>query len=270
LALRQHTRWYASLFCDDYTGRGVAVGLARSYLRDCFPFFERIFCDNSRYPKIWAADIGVPLNVFDVLPFPYDRPFVCRTSRCDVSSPRILWAGRLDRQKRPDILARIAGELPQFHFDVHGGAVIAGAEKEAARLARLPNVTMHGVFQRLEDIVRPDHVAYLHTTAWEGLPTILFDVAAAGVPIVAPAVGGIPDFIEESTLVQNFEDVDAFAAQLRLLASSPEERLTRQNAQYQELTSTRSWIAFVARLAATAGYLTSRVGSTQVRAGELA
>ena len=270
LALRQHTRWYASLFCDDYTVRGVAVGFARSYLRDCHPYFERIFCDNSRYPKIWAADIGVSLDVFEVLPFPYDRSFVRRTDVDDTQSPRILWAGRLDRQKRPDLLARIAGELPQFQFDVHGVSVIAGAEKEAVQLEQLPNVTLHGVFQRLEDIVRLDHVAYLHTAAWEGLPTILFDVAAAGIPIVAPAVGGIPDFVDERTLIRNFEDVAAFADQLRLLARSPDERLVRRNVQYQELASTRTWEAFVARLIAITGYLTPQVEPAQVRASQLA
>lgn len=271
LALRQYTRWYASLFCDDYTERGVAVGFARSYLRDCHPYFERIFCDNSRYPKIWAAEIGVSLDTFDVLPFPYDRSFERRADVDDPQSPRVLWAGRLDRQKRPDLLVRIAGELPQLHFDVHGGSVIAGAEKDVAQLEQLPNVTMHGVFQRLEDIVRSDHVAYLHTTAWEGLPTILFDVAAAGIPIVAPAVGGIPDFIDDRVLIQNFEDVGAFADQLRLLAGSPAERITRRNAQYGELASTRSWTAFVARLIATKGYLTQRAEPTAlVSASQLA
>lgn len=255
LALRQYTRWFASLFCDDYTGRGVAVGYARSYLRDCHFYFDRIFCDNSQFPKVWSAEIGVAVDVFDVLPFPYDRPFVPRIGMTQPAHPRVLWAGRLDRQKRPDLLARIARALPQFHFDVHGASVIAGAEKEAGELEKLPNVTLHGMFERLEDIVRPEHVAYLHTTAWEGLPTILFDVAAAGVPIVAPMVGGIPDFVDERFLVADHEDVDAFVKQLVLLAGSSEERLMRRQAQYAQLTGTRTWDAFVARLGATAGYL---------------
>lgn len=255
LALCQHTRWFASLFCDDYTERGVAVGYARSYLRDCHPYFDRVFCDNSHFPEVWSADIGVAIDTFDVLPFPYDRPFVPRIDLTQPAYPRVLWAGRLDRQKRPDLLAKIARALPQFHFDVHGASVIAGAEGEAADLKKLPNVTMHGLFERLEDIVRPEHVAYLHTTAWEGLPTILFDVAAAGVPIVAPMVGGIPDFVDKRFLVANYEDVDAFVKQLIELADSPEERLTRRNVQYAQLTGTRSWDAFVTKLGKVAGYL---------------
>lgn len=255
LALCQYTHWFASLFCDDYTERGVAVGYARSYLRNCYPYFERIFCDNSRYPKTWAAEIGTPLESFEVLPFPYDRSFVLRTDLDIPELPRVLWAGRLDRQKRPDLLAKIARALPEFQFDVHGGSVITGGEALASELEQLPNVKLHGVFQRLEDIVRPDHIAYLHTTAWEGLPTILFDVAAAGIPIVAPAVGGIPDFIGEQFLVADRDDVAGYVKQLKILASSIDERTVRRNAQYAELSSTRTWGGFVARIRSTAGYL---------------
>lgn len=267
LALRQYTHWFASLFCDDYTERGVAVGYARSYLRDCHPYLDRIFCDNSRYPRTWSADIGVSLDVFDVLPFPYDRPFEPRTDLIQPTVPRVLWAGRLDRQKRPDLLARIARELPQFQFDVHGGSVIAGAEKDASELKKLPNVILHGLFQRLEDVVSLDHVAYLHTTAWEGLPTILFDVAAAGIPIVAPAVGGIPDFVDEGVLVANYEDVEAFVVQLKLLAESPDKRFERRTAQYEQLTSSRSWEMFVAKLRATAGYFARPDEPAEIMAG---
>lgn len=255
LALSQHTRWFASLFCDDYTQRGVNVGYARSYLRDCHVYFDRIFCDNTRYPVIWSAQIGVPVEVFEVLPFPYDRSFAARADVVQPESPRVLWAGRLDRQKRPDLLVKIASRLPHLCFDVHGASVIAGAEQEADTLRHLPNVTLHGSFQRLEDVVSMDHVAYLHTTAWEGMPTILFDVAASGIPIVAPDVGGISDFVRPEFLVENYEDVDAFVEQLQLLAESSSERLTRRNAQYEELASTRRWGDFTAKLEATAGYL---------------
>lgn len=267
LALRQHTRWFASLFCDDYTERGVAVGYARSYLRDCHVYFDRIFCDNTRYPKTWSAQIGVPVGVFEVLPFPYDRSFVPRTDIDQPEHPRVLWAGRLDRQKRPDLLVKIARKLPEFHFDVHGASVIAGAEREAQELRELPNVTLHGVFQRLEDVVSADHIAYLHTTAWEGLPTILFDVAAAGVPIVAPDVGGIADFVHQRFLVADYEDVDAFVAQLQLLARSSEERIARRKAQYEELVGARDWSEFTAKLEATAGYFVRERGVSSLAAG---
>lgn len=254
LAITQHSRVYASLFCDDYTPAGVPVGYARAYLRSCHAWLTRVFSDNTRYPDIWARELGVPREKFEVLPFPYDRSFTRRDDDGGVSPSRIVWAGRLDRQKRPDILAAIAERMPDLAFDVHGGAVL-GAEDPAVRhLATLSNVTMHGYFERLEDVVGDDHVAYLHTTEWEGLPTILFDVAAVGLPICAPAVGGIPDFVPSAKLVVRHDDIDAFVEDLHLLVSSPSERETRRKAQYEVLATDRTWTRFVSRLQEHSGY----------------
>lgn len=258
LALRQRSGLFASLFCDDYDANMVPVGYARSYLRDCYPHMQSIFCDNSVYPRRWARELGVPESIFSVLPFPYDREWSERPSEYDAESrPRVLWAGRLDRQKRPDILAAIASELPEFDFDVHGVAVVSGGDPAVQLLQRLPNVHMHGSFLRLEDVVLPAHFAYLHTSAWEGVPTILFDVAAAGLPIVAPDVGGIRDFVEIDWLVADYSDVGAQAARLKALSESPALRKQRTSAQYAQLQNGRSWAAFTKRLSGVAGYMPS-------------
>lgn len=255
LAIRQSAVIYASLFCDDYRQDGTPVGYARDYLRSCYVHLSAAFCDNSVYPSIWANELGVPAELFTVLPFPYDRPIEDFVRLDDPTEQRVLWAGRLDRQKRPDILAEIAARMPEIEFDVHGSAVIGPNDPAIERLRALPNVTLHGAFQRLEEVVRPSHIAYLHTAQWEGLPTVLFDVAAAGVPICAPAVGGIPDFIDARFLVSPFDNVEEFVAQLRKLADSRNERAIRRQRQYDTLRRDRSWSAFVGRLEDVPGYL---------------
>lgn len=256
LALRQRSILFASLFCDDYNSSMVPVGYARAYLRECYKHIETVFCDNSVYPSIWSRELGVPINSFTVLPFPYDREWSESIATLQsVDRPRILWAGRLDRQKRPDVLAAIALKLPSFHFDVHGVAVISAGDPAQEQLRELPNVTMHGPFKRLEDVVRPDHVAYLHTSAWEGVPTILFDVAAAGLPIVAPDVGGIRDFVDQSWLVEDFEDVATFSRKLTELATSTELRAQLRSSQYMKLARDRSWIAFTSSLHGIKNYM---------------
>lgn len=259
LALRQRSALFASLFCDDYDLNLVPVGYARSYLRDCFTHMQTIFCDNSVYPRRWSRELGVSESVFSVLPFPYDREWEERPLLPgSASRPRVLWAGRLDRQKRPDILAAIASELPEFDFDVHGVAVVSGGDPALQTLGRLANVHMHGSFKRLEDVVQAAHFAYLHTSAWEGVPTILFDVAAAGLPIVAPNVGGIPDFIEEEWLVADYSDVKSHVAKLKALSESPELRQERRSAQYAQLCNGRSWTAFTERLSGVARYMSAQ------------
>lgn len=255
LAIRQHTRLFASLFCDDHSKLGNPVGYARDYLRACYPHLQKVFCDNSVFPDIWSNELGVPRSLFEVVPFPYDRPVVRREgAEKTLDHPRVLWAGRLDRQKRPDLVLAIAERMPSVMFDIHGAAVIGSGEAAVSKLESLPNVVMHGFFARLEDVVQDSHIAYLHTTAWEGLPTILLDVAAMGVPICAPAVGGIPDFVERRWLIDDFEDVDAYVAQLTLLASSVEERNARRINQYETLEKGRAWSVFEERMSKMQGY----------------
>lgn len=257
LALRQHSALYASLFCDDYDQRMMPVGYARNYLRDCYGAFNTIFCDNSQYPRIWNEDLGIPLRVFTVLPFPYDGevPALGTSARSKPGADRVLWAGRLDRQKRPDILAGIAESMPHVNFDVFGAQVMTGDDAAMERLKELPNVKLHGEFQRLEAVASADHFAYLHTTAWEGTPTILFDVASAMLPICAPAVGGIVDFLDPESLVADYEDVAAFVAQLEMLRVSAEARQQRVEQQLSMLYQTRQWDGFCSRLAASGPYL---------------
>jgi len=250
-AVRQRSRVYASLFCDDYDSNMLPVGYARDYLRDCFQEFETIFCDNSCYPRIWSLELGIPSDAFTVLPFPYDGDIdaVPQSAITREGAGRVLWAGRLDRQKRPDVLAKIAVRMPDIAFDVYGRAVMTGLGEDVIEsLSSLPNVTMHGEFSRLEEVVTADHFAYLHTTSWEGTPTILFDVAASGLPICAPAVGGIVDFIDAADLVADPDDVDGFVRGLELLRESAECRDGAVSRQRMSLHEQRRWEHFCSRL----------------------
>lgn len=258
LALTQHSRLFASIFCDDYDLRMNPVGYARDYLRYCYPYLSTVICDNSRYPHIWSRELGVPTSLFTVVPFPYDgeppRPPSTALSAADPD--RVLWAGRLDRQKRPDLLAAIAARLPGVHFDVYGAQVMAGAStQDLGELRSLPNVTLHGEFQRLEAVASPSHFAYLHTTAWEGTPTILFDAAAARLPICAPAVGGIVDFLPQQDLIDIPDDIDAFVQQLQQLRASATLRDQRVERQLESLVRNRQWGSFTGNLQRLDGYL---------------
>lgn len=258
LALTQHSRLFASIFCDDYDLRMNPVGYARDYLRYCYPYLSTVICDNSRYPQIWSRELGVPAALFTVVPFPYDGelPHLPSTSLSAADPDRVLWAGRLDRQKRPDLLAAIAARLPEVHFDVYGAQVMSGAAtQDLGKLRSLPNVTLHGEFQRLETVARSSHFAYLHTTAWEGTPTILFDAAAARLPICAPAVGGIVDFLPPQDLIDVPDDIDAFVQQLQALRASAPLRDDRVQRQLESLARNRQWNSFMGDLQRLDGYL---------------
>lgn len=71
-------------------------------------------------------------------------------------------------------------------------------------------------------------------------PRVLFEAMAAGKPVVASRVGGIPYYVQDEVngLLFDSEDTDGLARQLRRLLGSPELRL-RLGQQGQELVRTQ-------------------------------
>jgi glycosyltransferase involved in cell wall biosynthesis len=254
LALSQVTSLYASLYCDDYTKAGVPMGYARSYLPSCYGVLRKVITDNSFNYLDWVRAMGVPAALFEVVPYP--APEVVKNEYPAQPAPRVLWAGRLDRQKRPDLLMQIARRLPEFQFDAYGGAVVDKAQGETL-LAGLPNVVYHGSYDGFEAISGGGHLAYLYTTAWDGLPNVLLEAVAAGLPVVAPDVGGIHDLIPKAHLVATADDVEAYCRLLRDLHAQPALRERWRREQAAGLIAGRSQADFAARVAAIPGYLTA-------------
>jgi glycosyltransferase involved in cell wall biosynthesis len=252
LALSQTTSLYASLYCDDYTEAGVPMGYARTFLPSCYEVLRRVLTDNSRNYREWVRAMGVPTELFEVVPYP--APMVGKARDTGAASNRILWAGRLDRQKRPDLLGQIALRLPEFHFEVYGGMVVDKPHTESP-LVGLPNVTCHGSYDGFSTISGGGYLAYLYTTAWDGLPNVLLEAVAAGLPVVAPDVGGISDLIPAGHLVAGTDNVEGYCNALRSLHAQPALRERWLKEQFATLAQGRSQADFAARIAEIPGYL---------------
>jgi glycosyltransferase involved in cell wall biosynthesis len=149
---------------------------------------------------------------------------------------RLISVGRLDPEKNPlllaDVLARLA-EPGRWRLEVCGEGVDEPALAE--RLERLgvrDDAVLHGyvpVDDGLADLYRESHLL-LHVSLTEGMPQVLYEAFAAGLPAVATEVGGVGAGSERDALVLvPPDDPDAAAAALRRVASDPalRERLVR-------------------------------------------
>lgn len=138
----------------------------------------------------------------------------------------------LRSQKRLDIwlraARRIADELPAARFLIVGdGPLRSELEEEAQRLGLAERVRFAG----LQEDVAPFFAAfdlYLMSSQFEGLPLALLEAMAAGVPVVATAVGGIPEALadgHEGVLVAA-GDADVLAGEAVRLLAAPDRRRT--------------------------------------------
>jgi len=111
---------------------------------------------------------------------------------------RILSVGRLETEKNPLLLAEVLnllrGRDPRYRLVICGEGPLEGALR--ARLAELQldrSVELLGyvpLHAGLLEIYRSSHV-FLHVSWTEGLPQVLFEAFASGLPVVATNVGGV-------------------------------------------------------------------------------
>jgi glycosyltransferase involved in cell wall biosynthesis len=140
----------------------------------------------------------------------------------------VLTVGRLETEKNPllqaDVLARldgswrllICGEGP-LEGELRERLQSLGVEERAELLGYLP---IHGgLMDRYRSVG-----AFLHISWTEGMPQVLLEAFAAGTPVVATAVGGVPEAAGDAALLIPPGDADAAAAALQRLAAEPQLR----------------------------------------------
>ena len=105
----------------------------------------------------------------------------------DENPGRVLWAGRLSEEKRPEWVIRLARELPDCRFDVVGQCNVAsGYGRTLARqLASLPNLRWHGYVPhaRMAALYRQARLL-LCTSESEGFPNVFLEAWSCSRPVL--------------------------------------------------------------------------------------
>jgi glycosyltransferase involved in cell wall biosynthesis len=149
------------------------------------------------------------------------------------------WVGRLIPVKAADVFLRALVELR----DVPWSAAVVGDGDERCRMERLAatlglsdRVTFHGT---VDDAARlfPAFDVFVLSSRTEGTPIVLFEAMAAGVPIVATAVGGVPDVVSDrEALLVPPQDPAALTQAIRTALVDPGASLSRVTAARARLT----------------------------------
>ncbi len=160
------------------------------------------------------------------------------------------WVGRLSREKGPDIFLR-ALALPAAG---RAQAVIIG--EGGMREELLAQTVALGVSDRVHWaglVPRAGRLlaafdGFVLSSRTEGTPIALFEAMAAGVPIVATGVGGVPDVLEGGVaLVVPPADPGALAEGIGLLLADPAEARARAARAGRRLTDAYALDPWLAR-----------------------
>lgn len=240
---------------DDVVGQQLPAKVAAADRVVCISQFARSqlmrLCEPSQWDKLHLCRLGVDTECYaPKIETLSDQPM------------RLLCVGRLAPAKGQILLLQACAQLLQRGLDFELRLIGEGPDRtrlqEAVQtLGLVGRVHLLGARNQVE--VRAElsqaNIFVLASLA-EGIPVVLMEAMASGLPVISSPVNGIPELIqdEHSGLLAAPGDANALANQLRRLIEDPELRrqLARQGRQ-QVLTH----FELQRNLSALAGILSS-------------
>lgn len=161
---------------------------------------------------------------------------------------QIGWIGRLSAEKGPDVMLESMSHLsdvPVTLSFVGDGPDRRALAERAANSGVDSRILFHGRVADAAQLLRAFDVIAVSSRT-EGTPMVVLEAMAAGVPIVATSVGGIPDMLSahEALLVES-ENPDALAAAIRISLGDPDRSTERAQSARERLRAdfdTDAWL----------------------------
>jgi len=162
-------------------------------------------------------------------PFAADEPLPRAEARRRLAVPGagviVGIVARLRPEKNHELLLRAVGRLLGAGHDLDLCIIGDGPRREhltalAADLGIAERVRWAGHVDDAGSLVSAFDVAVL-CSRWEGLPLAALEAMHAGVPVVATAVGGLPDLVGGVGLLTDPDDVDGLATAIASLLEDP-------------------------------------------------
>jgi glycosyltransferase involved in cell wall biosynthesis len=258
---------FGNIYSDILYGDRFRLGAFWQYLPRCIEFMQGIIADNGAVVQRAIEAFSLPAALhkkFHLLRTPVldvpgaDGRFVNHPYRADAKRGT-LWMSRVAREKRIDILAKVAARMPDHPFAMYGSIFAGAAKPDLDWLPKTPNVDFRGRYGAIFDLPLHEVSSYMFTSAAEGMPIALLEAAMLGLPLVAPRVGGIPELVDHETgwLVDGPNDVDGYVAAIAEADRDRAEAARRVAAAQARLTAEYSWAAFHRTLEQMPNYLSS-------------
>ncbi len=213
-----------SLFCPDYDWENRTYHGFPIMYPELFNNSHVIFSDNNYWYNFFKGlHNGKDFN-YKKLFSPTD-PIEISYHFKQKDTKKILWASRICNQKLFSIFEEIVNHLPNYHFIIYSGKPQEPNNIEILqRLLQKSNVEFRGEYQHINELNLNEYDLYLFTSLYEGIPTIILDMAMGGIPIVTANVGGISEVLGKDypLFVNNPQNAQAYIDKIKLFYHNKE------------------------------------------------
>lgn len=244
-----------------FRGMHLTRGFAFDFISDNLANLDLIVTDNQTIMEEDRRKVGMSPEKWATI-YTLCNPH-SDSSSLHLRSPsrRLLWASRLDPEKRPELLAKLARRLhdhfPDVAIDVWGRPVFGG---DVADLSEQPNVRMRGEFWSFAELKPQTYDAFLYTTAYDGLPNVVLEALSSGLPVIAPSVGGLAEVVisgSTGVLVDNDADdevlIQSYLDAISTILADPERTAEMGFNAARLIDERHARLAFLERVATVFG-----------------
>lgn len=240
-----------SVFCHDYvpeTNNEAVFDYMDPFLVSIYDVVDNIFTDNKAVIDKGVLKCGFDRKKFKVHYQPIEDE-ISSVERKREDKLRVLWAGRVAYQKCPEVLCEIARKLDNKKFQIDVFGRLDGYSKKI--FDGISSLTYRGSYNGFSSLETEKYDLYLYTSNIDGIPNCLLEAAAAGLPIIAPNVGGIGEFIidkKTGTLIDKYDNINAFTEAIVYAKNHPEEMQKMAKNAQGLLQKQHSWSGFVEQI----------------------
>lgn len=137
----------------------------------------------------------------------------------------VLFAGRLAPEKGVDTVIQAVGTDARLRLDIAGDGPLRAPLEQLADSVAPGQVTFHGRLAKpeLQQLIAGSLAMVVPSRWHENQPMTILEAYAAGVPVIATALGGMPELVRDGVdgLIVRHDDPAALAAAVRTLLDDP-------------------------------------------------
>ncbi len=251
------------VFCEHLNLALLYSGRTDRLFRTCAARrFDKIITLTRRDAENYRQTFGLEENKVDHIYNWAADEVLSRKSVYDPTSRKIITVGRLEEIKGFDLLIKAAKTVfarhPDWRWDIYGGGPQEGDIRRWIQENGLENhVFLMGVTDKIYEVY-PQYAFYVMSSRGEGLPLVLLEAKAGGLPLVSfDCMTGPSEIIEDgiSGYLVPPEDADALAERVCQLMEDRDLRCSlaehaRDNVHlFDKKTIVAKWVRLMKELA---------------------